>query len=125
MRRAPAKPTSPRSGATWPDTDRSLAGNPRLAPTRAAAGTWRSPRLLSAAHRGRPAIVNAAGIAVFQVDAAALGRKILPLDVEQPRRLTQLAAQTAAKIPWGRRMFDWLVEVFNSTKYPWFKDELV
>jgi hypothetical protein len=22
-------------------------------------------------------------------------------------------------------MIDWLVEVFNSTKYPWFKDEFV
>jgi hypothetical protein len=31
----------------------------------------------------------------------------------------------AAKFPGSGRMIDWLVEVFNSTKYPWFKDEFV
>jgi hypothetical protein len=66
-----------------------------------------------------------AGIEVFTIDAKALGGKIVPLDVERHRPPDSSCRPGGRQISRARRMIDWLVEVFNSTKYPWFKHEFV
>ena len=73
------------------------------------------------------AVANGAGIGVFPTYAVALGGKIVPLDMELhwPLDIWLSYHPGSGQIPRVRHMIDWLVEVFNSTKYPWFKDEFV
>jgi DNA-binding transcriptional LysR family regulator len=73
------------------------------------------------------AVANGAGIGVFPTYAVALGGKIVPLEVEfhLPVDIWLSYHPGSGQIPRVRYMIDWLVEVFNSSKYPWFKDEFV
>ena len=73
------------------------------------------------------AVANGAGIGVFPSYALALGGKIVPLDIEfhRPVDIWLSYHPGSGQIPRVRYMIDWLVEVFNSRKYPWFRDEFV
>jgi DNA-binding transcriptional LysR family regulator len=73
------------------------------------------------------AVANGAGIGVFPTYAVALGGKIVPLDLELHRPLDIWLSYHpgSGRIPRVRHMIDWLVEVFNPTKFPWFNDEFV
>jgi DNA-binding transcriptional LysR family regulator len=73
------------------------------------------------------AVANGAGIGVFPTYACALGGKIVPLDIELRKHLDIWLSYHPGSggIPRVRQMIDWLVEAFNSTRFPWFKDEFV
>ena len=73
------------------------------------------------------AVANGAGIGVFPTYACALGGKIIPLDLELRKHLDIWLSYHPGSggIPRVRQMIDWLVEAFNSTRFPWFKDEFV
>jgi DNA-binding transcriptional LysR family regulator len=73
------------------------------------------------------AVANGAGIGVFPTYACALGGNIVPLEVELRRSYDIWLSyhQGSGGIPRVRRMIDWLVEAFNPTRFPWFKDEFI
>ena len=73
------------------------------------------------------AVANGAGIGVFPTYACALGGKMIPLEIElrRPYDIWLSYHPGSGRIPRVRRMIDWLVEAFNPTKFPWFKDEFV
>ena len=73
------------------------------------------------------AVANGAGIGVFPTYACAPGGKMIPLEIElrRPYDIWLSYHPGSGRIPRVRRMIDWLVEAFNPTKFPWFKDEFV
>jgi DNA-binding transcriptional LysR family regulator len=73
------------------------------------------------------AVANGAGVGVFPTYACALGGNIIPLEVELNRPFDIWLSYHAGsgRIPRIRRMIDWLVEAFNPSKFPWFKDEFI
>jgi DNA-binding transcriptional LysR family regulator len=73
------------------------------------------------------AVANGAGIGTFPTYACALGGKMIPLDVPLFWSFDIWLSYHpgSGRIPRVRRMIDWLVEAFNSAKYPWFKDEFI
>ena len=73
------------------------------------------------------AVSNGAGIGVFPTYALALGGKMIPLDVDLRWSFDIWLSYhpTSGRIPRVRRMIDWLIEAFNPTKYPWFRDEFI
>jgi DNA-binding transcriptional LysR family regulator len=73
------------------------------------------------------AVANGAGIGAFPTYACPLGGKIVPLDLDLRWAFDIWLSYhpDSGRIPRVRHMIDWLVEAFNSTKYPWFKDEFV
>jgi hypothetical protein len=56
-----------------------------------------------------------------------LGAKIVPLEVnlQRPFDIWLSYHPGSNRIPRIRRMIDWIVEAFNSTRFPWFKDEFI
>ena len=73
------------------------------------------------------AIANGAGIGVLPTYACPLGGKIIPLEIElcRPFDIWLSYHPGSSRIPRVRHMIDWLVEAFNSAKFPWFKDDFV
>lgn len=73
------------------------------------------------------AVAHGAGIGVFPTYACALGGEIIPLEIElrRPFDIWLSYHPGNGRIPRVRHMIDWLVEAFNPTKFPWFKDEFV
>ena len=73
------------------------------------------------------AVANGAGVGVFPTYACALGGNIIPLEVElnRPFDIWLSYHPGSGRIPRIRRMIDWLVEAFNPSKFPWFKDEFI
>jgi DNA-binding transcriptional LysR family regulator len=73
------------------------------------------------------AVANGAGIGLFPTYASALGGKIVPLDIELSRALDIWLSYHpgSGHIPRVRQTIDWLVESFNATKFPWFRDEFI
>jgi DNA-binding transcriptional LysR family regulator len=73
------------------------------------------------------AVANGAGIGLFPTYASALGGKIVPLDIELSRALDIWLSYHpgSGHIPRVRQTIDWLVEAFNATKFPWFRDEFI
>jgi DNA-binding transcriptional LysR family regulator len=73
------------------------------------------------------AVANGAGVGVVPTYACALGGNIIPLEVELNRPFDIWLSYHAGsgRIPRIRRMIDWLVEAFNPSKFPWFKDEFI
>lgn len=73
------------------------------------------------------AVANGAGVGVFPTYACALGGNIIPLDIDLRRSFDIWLSfhPGSGRIPRVRCMIDWLVEAFNPTKFPWFKDEFI
>ena len=73
------------------------------------------------------AVVNGAGIGVLPSFAAALGGKMIPLEIDLRWSFDIWLSfhPSSGRIPRMRHMIDWLVDAFNSAKYPWFKDEFL
>jgi DNA-binding transcriptional LysR family regulator len=73
------------------------------------------------------AIANGAGIGIFPSCAAALGGKMIPLDVglDWSSDVWLSYHPGSGRIPRIRNMIDWLVEAFNPARFPWFADEFV
>jgi DNA-binding transcriptional LysR family regulator len=73
------------------------------------------------------AIANGAGIGWLATYGAALGAKMMPIDLDLRSScdvwLTYHA--DAGRIPRVRHLIDWLVECFEPKKFPWFRDEFV
>jgi DNA-binding transcriptional LysR family regulator len=73
------------------------------------------------------AIANGAGIGWLVTYGAALGTKMIPIDLDLRSScdvwLTYHA--DAGRIPRVRHLIDWLVECFEPKKFPWFRDEFV
>jgi DNA-binding transcriptional LysR family regulator len=73
------------------------------------------------------AVASGAGIGLFPTYACALGGKIIPLEIELSRGLDIWLSYHpgSGNIPRVRSTIDWLVEAFNATKFPWFRDEFI
>jgi len=73
------------------------------------------------------AVANGAGIGVFPTYALALGGKMIPLDLDARWSFDIWLSYHpgSGRIPKVRNMIDWLVEAFNSAKYPWFGDDFI
>jgi DNA-binding transcriptional LysR family regulator len=73
------------------------------------------------------AVANGAGIGVFPTYACTFGGKIIPLAIQwtRPADIWLSYHSNSGHIPRVRSMIDWLVEAFNPTRFPWFKDEFL
>jgi len=73
------------------------------------------------------AVANGAGIGVFPTYALALGGKMTPLDLDARWSFDIWLSYHpgSGRIPKVRNMIDWLMEAFNSAKYPWFGDDFI
>lgn len=73
------------------------------------------------------AVANGAGIGLFPTYACVLGAKIVPLDIDLHRSFDIWLSYHpgSSRIPRVRHMIDWIIEAFNSTRFPWFKDEFI
>jgi DNA-binding transcriptional LysR family regulator len=73
------------------------------------------------------AVSKGAGIGLFPTYAYALGAKIVPLDIDLQRPFDIWLSYHPGnnRIPRIRRMIDWIIEAFNPTRFPWFKDEFI
>jgi DNA-binding transcriptional LysR family regulator len=73
------------------------------------------------------AVANGAGIGVFPTYALALGGKMIPLDLDARWSFDIWLSYHpgSGRIPKVRNMIDWLLEAFNSAKYPWFGDDFI
>lgn len=73
------------------------------------------------------AVAKGAGIGLFPTYAAALGTKLVPLDIElrRPFDIWLSYHPDSNRIPRVRRMIDWIIESFNPTRFPWFRDEFI
>lgn len=73
------------------------------------------------------AIAKGAGIGWLPTYAAAIGARIVPVDVNYRHSVDILLAfhPDANKIPRLRRTIDWLVDAFSPARFPWFRDEFI
>ena len=73
------------------------------------------------------AVANGAGIGMLPTFAAPLGGKMIPLDIDLRWSFDIWLSfhPSSGRIPRMRHMIDWLIEAFNSGRYPWFKDEFL
>ncbi len=73
------------------------------------------------------AVASGAGVGLFPTYACALGGKIVPLDIELSRAVDIWLSYHpgSGHIPRVRQTIDWLVDAFNATKFPWFRDEFI
>jgi DNA-binding transcriptional LysR family regulator len=73
------------------------------------------------------AVAKGAGIGVFPTYAYALGAQILPLQVDLHWDFDIWLSYHPSNrsIPRFRRMIDWIVDAFDSKKFPWFRDEFI
>jgi DNA-binding transcriptional LysR family regulator len=73
------------------------------------------------------AVAKGAGIGWLPTYAAAIGARIVPVNVNYRHSFDILLAfhPDANKIPRIRRVIDWLVDAFEPTRFPWFRDEFI
>ena len=73
------------------------------------------------------AIANGAGIGWLATYGAALGIKMVPIDLELRtfRDVWLTYHADAGRIPRARHLIDWLVDCFEPKKFPWFRDEFI
>ena len=73
------------------------------------------------------AVAKGAGIGVFPTYAYALGAQILPLqiDLHWDFEIWLSYHPGNQRIPRFRKMIDWIVDAFDSSKFPWFRDEFI
>jgi LysR substrate binding domain-containing protein len=73
------------------------------------------------------AVAHGAGIGWRVTYGAALGTKVVPIDLDLRSScdvwLTYHA--DAGRIPRVRHLIDWLVDCFDPKKFPWFRDEFI
>ena len=81
----------------------------------------------SSAHIG--AISQGVGIGWVPTYVQAISGQMIPIDVADEFRLPFDIWLTyhpdAGRIPRVRKMIEWLVDVFDPRKYPWFRDEFI
>ena len=73
------------------------------------------------------AVVAGAGIGILPTCAGIWNDKILPLEIElrQPRDIWLSCDRTSRSIPRAGQMIDWIVDSFDSEKFPCFDDEFI
>ena len=73
------------------------------------------------------AVANGAGIGWLVTYAAALGTKMVPIDLDlrSTREVWLTYHADAGRIPRVRHLIDWLVECFEPKKFPWFRDQFI
>ena len=73
------------------------------------------------------AVAKGAGIGWLPTYAAAIGARIVPVNVDYRHTFDILLAYhpDANKIPRIRRVIDWLIEAFEPSRFPWFRDEFI
>ena len=73
------------------------------------------------------AIANGAGIGWLVTYGAALGTKMVPIDLDlrSTRDVWLTYHADAGRIPRVRHVIDWLVDCFDPKKFPWFRDEFI
>jgi DNA-binding transcriptional LysR family regulator len=73
------------------------------------------------------AIANGAGIGWLVTYAAALGTKMvsIDLDLRSTRDVWLTYHADAGRIPRVRHLIDWLVDCFDPKKFPWFRDQFI
>jgi DNA-binding transcriptional LysR family regulator len=73
------------------------------------------------------AVVKGAGIGVFPTYAYAIGAQLIPLqiDLHFERDIWLSYHPGSQRIARCRRMIDWIVDAFNPSKFPWFRDEFI
>lgn len=73
------------------------------------------------------AIAKGAGIGWLPTYACALSARVvpIPLDLRFTFDVWLTYHPDANRIPRVRRMIDWLIDAFDSKKYPWFRDEFI
>lgn len=73
------------------------------------------------------AVSKGAGIGLFPTYAAAIGTKLVPLEIDlrQPFDIWLSYHPDSNRIPRIRRMIDWIIESFSPTRFPWFRDEFI
>lgn len=74
-------------------------------------------------------VAKGAGIGWLPTYSYPIGGRVVPLDIDPQLRFSFPIWLTyhadAARIPRVRRMIDWIIDSFDSRKFPWFKDEFV
>lgn len=72
-------------------------------------------------------IAKGAGIGILPTYAYALGARVVPIDIGLHMQFDIWLTYhpDANKIPRIRRLIDWLIESFDSKRFPWFKDEFI
>lgn len=73
------------------------------------------------------AIAKGAGIGWLPTYARALSARVVPvpLDLRFTFDVWLTYHPDANRIPRVRRMIDWLIDAFDSKKYPWFRDDFI
>lgn len=73
------------------------------------------------------AIAKGVGIGWLPTYAAALGGQIVPVDIDLrfPFDIWLTYHPDVSRIPRVRRLIDWLIEAFDSRRFPWFRDEFI
>jgi DNA-binding transcriptional LysR family regulator len=73
------------------------------------------------------AIAKGAGIGLLPSYVFAIGADIVPVDIGMvfPTDIWLAYHPDAARIPRVRRTLDWVIDSFDSRKFPWFGDEFV
>ena len=73
------------------------------------------------------AVAKGAGIGLFPTYAYAIGAQIFPLQIDLHKEIDIWLAYHPGshRIARCRRMIDWIVEAFNPSKFPWFRDEFI
>lgn len=72
-------------------------------------------------------ITKGAGIGLLPTYATAIGARVVPLDIDLRRSFDIWLTYhpDSKRIPRVRHLIDWMIEAFNPTIYPWFKDEFI
>jgi DNA-binding transcriptional LysR family regulator len=72
-------------------------------------------------------IVKGAGIGILPTYVQALGSTLVPLDLGEPHQheIWLTYRSDAKRIARIRKTIDWIVQLFDPRKYPWFREELV
>lgn len=73
------------------------------------------------------AIAKGAGIGWAPTYVHAIGGRMVPLELDLRYRFDIWLTyhSDAGRIPRVRRMIDWVIDAFDSRKFPWFRDEFI
>jgi DNA-binding transcriptional LysR family regulator len=72
-------------------------------------------------------IVNGAGLGWVPTYAISIGSRVVPLDIDWTFKFDIWLAYhpDCIRIPRVKRMVQWVVDAFDSRKFPWFRDEFI
>ena len=73
------------------------------------------------------AIAKGVGIGWLPTYAAALGGRVVPIDIDLrfPFDIWLTYHPDVSQIPRVRKLIDWLVDAFDARRFPWFRDEFI